>query len=246
MLRQSTGLKLGVNEIRILLDRIERRRGSLGDIQKAQRFLDFAPGFARNDRKTNMKLVIAATGASGAIYHQRLLEQIDCAAHDVHLVMSAYARAVAKQELDDFEIPAEVSRHSESDMNVPFVSGSARFDAMVIVPCSMATLGRIASGSSDSVLLRAADVFLKERRKLVLVPRETPWNLIHARNVVTLLEAGAIVLPAIPSFYSRPSSLTAVVDTVVWRILDQIGLPSQRAYRWGEKKGSAKTSRKRS
>jgi flavin prenyltransferase len=131
-------------------------------------------------------------------------------------------------------------------MNVPFVSGSARFDAMVIVPCSMATLGRIASGSSDSVLLRAADVFLKERRKLILVPRETPWNLIHARNVVTLLEAGAIVLPAVPSFYSRPNSLTAVVDTVVWRILDQIGLPSQGAYRWGELKGSAKPSRKKS
>ena len=191
-----------------------------------------------------MKLVIAATGASGAIYLQRLLEQIDCAAHEVHLVMSAYAQEVAKQELDGFKIPAGVSQHSESHMNVPFVSGSARFDAMVIVPCSMATLGRIASGSSDSVLLRAADVFLKERRKLILVPRETPWNLIHARNVVTLLEAGAVVLPAIPSFYSRPNSLTAAVDTVVWRILDQIGLPSPGAYRWREK-GSAKTSRKK-
>jgi 4-hydroxy-3-polyprenylbenzoate decarboxylase len=131
-------------------------------------------------------------------------------------------------------------------MNVPFVSGSTRFDAMVIVPCSMATLGRIASGSSDSVLLRAADVFLKERRKLIVVPRETPWNLIHARNVVTLLEAGAIVLPAIPSFYSRPGSLTAVVDTVVWRILDQIGLPSPRAYRWGREDASTKRSRKKS
>src|SRR5437762_6638880 len=108
-----------------------------------------------------MKLVIAATGASGAIYLQRLLAQIDCAAHEVHLVMSAYAREVAKQELDDLKTPSEVSQHSESDMNVPFVSGSARFDAMVIVPCSMATLGRIASGSGDSVLLRAADVFLK-------------------------------------------------------------------------------------
>ena len=193
-----------------------------------------------------MKLVIAATGASGAIYLQRLLEQIDYATHEVHLVMSAYAREVAKQELDAFKIPAEISQHSEGAMNVPFVSGSARFDAMVIVPCSMATLGRIASGSGDSVLLRAADVFLKERRKLIVVPRETPWNLIHARNVVTLLEAGAIVLPAVPSFYSRPSSLAAVVDTVVWRILDQIGLPSQGAYRWGEQTGSAKTSHKKS
>jgi 4-hydroxy-3-polyprenylbenzoate decarboxylase len=199
---------------------------------------------AQNDRST-MKLVIAATGASGAIYLQRLLAQIDCAAHDVHLVMSSHAADVAKHELDDLEIPSNISQHSENDMNVPFVSGSARFDAMVIVPCSMATLGRIASGSSDSVLLRAADVFLKERRKLILVPRETPWNLIHARNVVTLLEAGAIVLPAIPSFYSRPGSVTALVDTVVWRILDQIGLPSRAAYRWG-KKASTKTARKKS
>jgi flavin prenyltransferase len=187
-----------------------------------------------------MKIVIAATGASGSIYLQRLLEQIDCAAHEVHLVMSAHAGQVAKQELDDFKIPPNVSQHSENELNVPFVSGSARFDAMVIVPCSMATLGRIASGSSDSALLRAADVFLKERRKLILVPRETPWNLIHARNAVTLLEAGAIVLPAIPSFYSRPGSVTAIVDTVVWRILDQIGLPNPRAYRWGEKSASAK------
>jgi flavin prenyltransferase len=187
-----------------------------------------------------MKLVIAATGASGTIYLQRLLEQIDCAAHEIHLIMSGHAEQVAAQELEDFKIPARISRHSESDLNVPFVSGSARFDAMVIVPCSMATLGRIASGSSDSALLRAADVFLKERRKLILVPRETPWNLIHARNVVTLLEAGAIVLPAIPSFYSQPDSVTAVVDTVVWRILDQIGLPNPRAYRWQDQ--TAKSS----
>jgi len=187
-----------------------------------------------------MKLVIAATGASGAIYLQRLLAQIDCGAHEVHLVMSAPAEEVAKQELGDFKVPTNISHHSENDMNVPFVSGSARFDAMVIVPCSMATLGRIASGSSDSALLRAADVFLKERRKLIVVPRETPWNLIHARNVVTLLEAGAIVLPAIPSFYSRPGSVSEVVDTVVWRILDQIGLPSAHTYRWAEESVSAK------
>jgi 4-hydroxy-3-polyprenylbenzoate decarboxylase len=192
-----------------------------------------------------MKLVIAATGASGTIYLQRLLAQIDCAAHEVHLVMSGHASQVAKQELDNLEISPDVSQHSENDMNVPFVSGSARFDAMVVVPCSMATLGRIASGSSDSALLRAADVFLKERRKLILVPRETPWNLIHARNVVTLLEAGAIVLPAIPSFYSRPDSVNAIVDTVVWRILDQLGLPNPGAYRWAEKSGSAKSSRKK-
>jgi flavin prenyltransferase len=179
-----------------------------------------------------MKLVIAATGASGTIYLQRLLGQIDCAAHEVHLVMSSHARQVAKEEVGTLKVPKSIRQHAENDLNVPFVSGSARFDAMVVVPCSMATIGRIASGSSDSALLRAADVFLKERRKLILVPRETPWNLIHARNVVTLLEAGAVVLPAIPSFYSRPKSVEAVVDTIVWRILDQLGLPNPRAYRW--------------
>src|SRR5438045_4453334 len=179
-----------------------------------------------------MKLVIAATGASGTIYLQRLLAQIDCAANEVHLVMSGHAKQVAAQEVERLVVPSGVLEHAENDLNVPFVSGSARFDAMVIVPCSMATLGRIASGCSDTALLRAADVFLKERRKLVLVPRETPWSLIHARNVVPLLEATPVLLPAIPSFYSRPGSVDAVADTVVWRILDQLGLPNPSAYRW--------------
>ena len=179
-----------------------------------------------------MKLVIAATGASGSIYLQQLLRQIDASLHDVHLVMSSHAQQVVAQEIDRLDVPAGVKEHPDNDLNVPFVSGSSRFDAMVIVPCSMATLGRIASGSSDSALLRAADVFLKERRKIIIVPRETPWNLIHARNIVTLLEAGAVVLPAIPSFYSRPKSVVDLVDTVVWRILDQIGLPNPKAFRW--------------
>ena len=171
-----------------------------------------------------------------------MLAQIDCAANEVHLVLSGHAKQVAAQEVDQLAIPSGVLEHGENDLNVPFVSGSARFDAMVIVPCSMATLGRVASGCSDTALLRAADVFLKERRKLILVPRETPWSLIHARNVVTLLEAGAILLPAIPSFYSRPSSVDAVADTVVWRILDQLGLPNSSAYRWRD--DAAKTPQK--
>jgi 4-hydroxy-3-polyprenylbenzoate decarboxylase len=179
-----------------------------------------------------MKLVIAATGASGTIYLQRLLDQIDASAHEIHLVMSGHAQQVAALEVDGFKVPEGIRQHGENDLNVPFVSGSARFDAMIIIPCSMATLGRIAAGAGESALLRAADVFLKERRKLIVVPRETPWNLIHARNIVTLLEAGAIVLPAIPSFYSRPQSVAAVADTVVWRVLDQIGLPNPSAFRW--------------
>jgi 4-hydroxy-3-polyprenylbenzoate decarboxylase len=182
-----------------------------------------------------MKLVIAATGASGAIYLQRLLAQIDPIKHEVHLILSAFAKQVIAEELGTLEVPPGVHQHGDKSMNVPFVSGSALFDAMVIVPCSMGTLGRIAAGTSESTLLRAADVFLKERRKLILVPRETPWNLIHARNVVTLLEAGAIVLPASPGFYSRPQSIGEIADTVVTRILDQLGLPAPGAYRWAEK-----------
>src|SRR2546430_12674316 len=123
-----------------------------------------------------MKLVIAATGASGTIYLQRLLEQIDSAAHEIHLVMSAHAKQVAKQEIGPLKIPKAITQHSESDLDVPFVSGSARFDAMVIAPCSMATLGRIASGSSDSALLRAADVFLKERDR-----KSTRLNSSHSQ-----------------------------------------------------------------
>jgi 4-hydroxy-3-polyprenylbenzoate decarboxylase len=181
-----------------------------------------------------MKLVVAATGASGAIYLQRLLAQIDPIKHEVHLVLSAFAKQVISEEIGVLEVPPGVQQHGDRSMNVPFASGSTHFDAMIICPCSMGTLGRIAAGTSDSTLLRAADVFLKERRKLILVPRETPWNLIHARNVVTLIEAGAIVMPASPGFYSRPQTIADVADTVVARVLDQIGLPVPGAYRWAE------------
>ena len=179
-----------------------------------------------------MKLVIAATGASGSIYLQRLLEQIDTVAHEIHLVLSGHAKQVAKQELGAFKIPKGIVQHGESDLNVPFVSGSARFDAMVIVPCSMATLGRIASGSSDTALLRAADVFLKERRKLILVPRETPLNLVHVKNFELLLQAGATILPANPCFYTNPKTIEQVVDTVVARVLDHLGVPQKLMPRW--------------
>jgi 4-hydroxy-3-polyprenylbenzoate decarboxylase len=181
-----------------------------------------------------MRLVVAATGASGAIYLQRLLARIDPALHEVHLVLSAYAGQVIREELGELAVPAGVRQHGDKSMNVPFVSGSARFDAMVVCPCSMGTLGRIAAGTSDTTILRAADVFLKERRRLILVPRETPWNLIHARNVVTVTEAGAVVLPASPGFYSRPRTVEEVADTVVLRILDLLGLPVADAFRWAE------------
>jgi len=181
-----------------------------------------------------MKLVIASTGASGAIYLQRLLAQIDCRQNELHLVLSPFAKQVIHDELGELRVPVEVHEHNDRSMNVPFASGSAFFDAMVIVPCTMGTLGRIAAGTSDSLIHRAADVFLKEKRKLILVPRETPWNLIHVRNCATLLEAGALILPAVPSFYSKPGSVDEVVDTVVHRILDLIGLPAPGTFRWFE------------
>lgn len=180
-----------------------------------------------------MRFVIGATGASGAIYLQRVLDRIDPREHEVHLILSDHARQVVREEIDELNVPEGIHQHRDGPgMHVPFVSGSAKFDAMVIVPCSMGTIGRIAAGASESTMLRAADVFLKERRKLILVPRETPWSLIHARNIVTLIEAGAIVLPAVPSFYSRPQSVEAVADTVVSRILDQLGVSNAGAFRW--------------
>ncbi|MEI6713670.1 MAG: UbiX family flavin prenyltransferase [Verrucomicrobiota bacterium] len=181
-----------------------------------------------------MKLVLAATGASGAIYLQRLLLKLDPREHEVHLVFSGYARQVVAEELGELIVPPGVHQHGDKTMNVPFVSGSARFDAMVVVPCSMGTLGRIAAGTSDSTILRAADVFLKERRRLILVPRETPWNLIHARNVVAVMEAGACVLPASPAFYGGAQTADALADTVVDRILDQLDVPNPGAFRWKE------------
>ncbi len=179
-----------------------------------------------------MRIVLAATGASGAIYLQRLLDRL--ADHELHLILTPFARQVVAEESGGLRLPPNVIEHSDKSMNAPFASGSALFDAMVICPCSMGTLGRIAHGTSESLTLRAADVFLKERRKLILVPRETPWNLIHAKNAVAVIEAGAIFLPAMPSFYSRPETFDQLADTVVCRILDQIGVPVPDAARWRE------------
>ena len=181
-----------------------------------------------------MRIVIASTGASGAIYLQRLLDYLGGPEHELHLVFTAYAKQVVAEEIGELVLPPNVTTHSDKSMNAPFASGSALFDARVVVPCSMGTLGRIAHGTSESLTLRAADVFLKERRKLILVPRETPWNLIHARNAVAVIEAGAVLLPAMPSFYSRPTTFEELADSVVWRILDQLGIEDPKARRWRE------------
>jgi 4-hydroxy-3-polyprenylbenzoate decarboxylase len=119
-------------------------------------------------------------------------------------------------------------------MNAPFASGSNPFDAMIVIPCSMGTLGRIAHGLSDNLLLRAADVALKEKKQLILVPRETPLSLVHIKNFELLLLAGATIIPANPSFYSHPQTIEQVVDTVVARVLDHLGVPHRLAARWKE------------
>jgi len=181
-----------------------------------------------------LRILVAITGASGALYAQRLLDNLASAPHELHVVLSQYAQAVISQELAaGLRLPVHARLHSLKSMQAPFASGSNAPDAMVIIPCSMGTLGRIAHGSSQDLLLRAADVVLKEKRKLVLVPRETPLNLVHLKNLELLLLAGATILPANPSFYSRPKTVEAVADTVVARVLDHLGIEHDLGVRWG-------------
>ncbi len=182
-----------------------------------------------------MKIVVAVTGASGMLYAQRLLDHLDPRLHEVHVVISNYGKVVLADELPGgLRLAEGVKTHGLKSMNVPFVSGSNPFDAMVVIPCTMGTLGRIAHGFSEDVLLRAADVMLKEKRQLILVPRETPLSLVHLRNMELLLQAGATILPANPCFYSHPQTVEAVVDTVVARVLDHLGIEQKLMPRWKE------------
>ncbi len=167
------------------------------------------------------------------LYAQRLLDNLHDPGHEVHVVMSNYAQSVISEELPDgLKLPPGAKTHNLRSMNAPFASGSNAPDAMVVIPCSMGTLGRIAHGLSEDVLLRAADVVLKEKKKLILVPRETPINLVHVKNFELLILAGAIILPANPFFYTRPGTIEQVVDTVVARVLDHVGVKHALTCRW--------------
>lgn len=183
------------------------------------------------------KIVVAITGASGAIYARLLLnklQQLSSQVAEVAIVMSDNAKQVWQFELDNEDythLPYKF--YAKNDFMAPFASGSAKFDTMVIIPCSMGTLGRIASGISDDLISRAADVILKERRKLILVARDTPFSLIHIRNMQTVTEAGGIICPAVPSFYNKPQTVDDVALTVVNRVIDLMGLDND-SYRWGE------------
>ncbi len=184
------------------------------------------------------KIVVAVTGASGSIYASVLLtkllqlkDQID----EIAVVMTENAKQVWITEMDNEEYKNfDVRYFSKDDFNAPFASGSGQYNTMIIVPCSMGTLGRIAAGISNDLITRAADVILKERRKLICVARDTPYNLIHIKNMEAITLAGGIICPATPSFYSKPKTIEDVAATVVDRIIDLAGLP-HKTYRWGNK-----------
>jgi 4-hydroxy-3-polyprenylbenzoate decarboxylase len=183
------------------------------------------------------KIVIAVTGASGSIYAKVLLsklikmkESID----ELSLLMTENAKEVWHTELDDKSYEnLEVRYFNQNDFHAPFASGSGLYNTMIIIPCSMGTLGRIAGGISNDLITRAADVVLKERRKLICVVRDTPYNLIHIKNMETVTLAGGIICPATPSFYSKPSTIEDVAATVVDRVIDLAGL-SNETFRWGK------------
>lgn len=184
------------------------------------------------------KIAVAITGASGSIYAKLLLQSLvqlqqQCA--EVSVVMSSNAPFVWETELGTKDFDSFPFRYFEKgDFTAPFASGSAQYHALIVVPCSMGTLGRIASGISNDLITRGADVMLKERKKLILVLRETPYNLVHIKNMETVTLAGGIICPATPSFYSRPQTIEQAAQTVVDRVLDLAGL-QQNSYRWGGK-----------
>ncbi len=180
-------------------------------------------------------IIVAITGASGAIYARQLLDALGShpGVGRIALVVSPAGIETGKWEKVGTDLPAKAVCYAHDDLMAPIASGSSDFDAMVVVPCTMGTLGRIAAGVSTGLISRAADVMLKERRKLILVARETPLSAIHLRNMLTLTECGAVILPACPSFYSHPADIHQLAHTVTDRVLDQLGLETGH-YRWGQ------------
>jgi 4-hydroxy-3-polyprenylbenzoate decarboxylase len=181
-------------------------------------------------------IIIAVTGASGSIYARRLFEKLQTVKNQIAssgVVFSSNAKEIWKYELGTTpeEAVGKFTIYEKNDFYAPFASGSAGYDTMIVIPCSMGTLGRISSGISDDLITRAADVILKEQKKLILVIRETPYNLIHLRNMTQLAEAGAIILPATPSFYSLPQTIDDLVDTVINRVLDLAGFEND-GFKW--------------
>lgn len=182
-----------------------------------------------------MRLVVAITGASGVVYGKRLLEVLHNKKVETHLIVSKAAEKVIEHELElSKECIEKLAVHSYDvdGLSAPMVSGSYRTDAMIIIPCSMKTLAGIANGYSDNLILRTADVMMKEKRKLILVPRETPLNVIHLRNMLELAKQGVIIVPAMPAYYHRPNNINDLVDYVVGKVLDCLEIDHELFKRW--------------
>jgi 4-hydroxy-3-polyprenylbenzoate decarboxylase len=199
-----------------------------------------AISFINPDMKTGKrKIIIAVTGASGAIYAQKLLERLRSVKDDIEetaVVFSKNAKEIWECEIGSEYKPSGIEKEYQADdFYAPFASGSSRYDTMIICPASMGITGRIANCFSDDLISRAADVILKERRRLIIVPRETPYSLIHINNMKSVTEAGGIICPATPSFYNKPQSIEDLVLTVVDRIIDLAGFEIETK-RWGERK----------
>lgn len=184
-------------------------------------------------KQNNRKIILAVTGASGSIYAERLLEKLISlknSPEEIAVIFSDTAKEVWKHETGKkISLKKPAKEYQNNSFFAPFASGSSHYTTMIVCPASMGTTGRIANGTSDDLIARAADVILKERRKLIIVPREAPYNLIHLRNMETLTLAGAIICPASPSFYSRPETINDVVDTVVDRILSLAGFETGKS-----------------
>lgn len=183
-----------------------------------------------------MRIILAVTGASGVVYAERMLRKLSLHQTIIErcaLIVSDTAHKVWEYELGiSLSIPEWVQQYDPGDFWAPVASGSAGYDAMIVCPCSMGTLGRIAGGISDGLITRAADVMLKERKKLILVPRESPLNDIHLENMLKLSKAGALIMPASPSFYMKPADMNELVAHFADRVLDAAGLPVA-PWRWG-------------
>ena len=191
-----------------------------------------------------MRIVVGISGASGAPYAKRLLEVLTSeplrACVQVAIVLSSTAEQVYALECEGSVRTLGLPVYEGRDYGAPFASGSSAPDAMVIIPASMSSVAKVAHGISDNLLTRAADVVLKERKRLILVPRETPYSEVHLTNMLALTRMGAMILPASPSFYGRPENLSQLLDTVVGRICDQLGLEHRLVRRWGAETGPAR------
>jgi len=183
----------------------------------------------------SLRLIVAITGASGTIYGKRLLEVLKEKRVETHLIVSKAAEKVIEYELEMTKKDMErlVSHvYSVDDLSAPLMSGSFQTDGMIIIPCTMKTLAGIAHGYSDNLILRAADVTLKERRKLIVVPRETPLSVVHLRNMLEVAKLGVFVVPAMPAYYHKPKRIDELVDFVVGKVLDCLGLEHKLFKRW--------------